>query len=72
VSSAAIEIYGLNGHLVRRLSLGQREAGWHVSRDQAAYWDGHNSDGEQVSSGVYFYYLRAGDFSAQRKLVVAK
>ena len=67
-----IEIYDLNGRLVRRLDLGGREAGWYTSRGRAAYWDGRNHTGEQVSSGVYVYRLRAGDFSAQRKLVVAK
>jgi flagellar hook assembly protein FlgD len=35
-------------------------------------WDGKNQDGSAVSSGVYFYQLRAGTLSATRKLVVLK
>ncbi|MCZ6679356.1 MAG: hypothetical protein O7E52_19160 [Candidatus Poribacteria bacterium] len=71
-ASVAIEVYALNGRFIRRLALGHREAGWHLSRDRAAYWDGRNVAGEKVSSRVYFYRLRAGAFSTQRKLVVAK
>lgn len=67
-----IEISDLRRHLIRRLELSSRQAGWYLSREGAAYWDGCNSAGEKVSSGIYFYRLRAGDFSAQRKLVVAK
>ena len=33
-----------------------------------AYWDGKNEMGESVASGVYFYTLTAGDFSATRKM----
>jgi hypothetical protein len=35
-------------------------------------WDGRNSAGQSVSSGVYFYRLQAGDFSAVRKMVILK
>jgi 5-hydroxyisourate hydrolase-like protein (transthyretin family) len=31
-----------------------------------------NEAGEQVSSGIYFYTIQAGDFIATRKMVVAK
>ena len=30
------------------------------------------SFGEQVASGIYFYSLSAGDFSATRKMVILK
>ena len=34
--------------------------------------DGRNRFGEGVASGIYFYSLSAGDFSATRKMVILK
>ena len=39
---------------------------------EAAYWDGRNAVGEPVSSGVYFYTLKAGEFAATRKMLIRK
>jgi hypothetical protein len=50
----------------------RKEAGYYISRERTAYWDGTNSKGERVSSGVYFYRLDAKGYSATRKMVVAK
>jgi hypothetical protein len=38
--------------------LGKRKAGVYVSKDKAAYWDGRDSAGEKINSGVYFYTLQ--------------
>ena len=65
-------IYGTTGAVVRRLDLGHQPAGYYTARTKAAYWDGRNSLGEPVGSGVYFYQLSAGDFSAMRKMVILK
>jgi hypothetical protein len=67
-----IRIYNATGRLVRTLSLGQREAGFYLGRSRAAYWNGKNDSSEPVSSGLYFYQLKAGDFNATRKLVIVK
>jgi len=67
-----IRIYNSAGRLVRTLDLGQREAGFYLGRSRAAYWDGKNDSREPVSSGLYFYQLQAGDFSATRKMVIVK
>ena len=67
-----IRIHNAAGELVRKLELGYRSTGIYVSRDRAAYWDGRNAAGEYVASGVYFYSIRAGDFTATRKLIVVK
>ena len=40
------------------------------SRSRAAYWDGKNEFGESVASGLYFYTLTAGDFTATRKMLI--
>jgi hypothetical protein len=52
--------------------MGHKDAGVYVSRSQAAYWDGRNESGEEVASGVYFYNITAGDFSATRKMIAKK
>jgi hypothetical protein len=67
-----IEIFNITGKLVRRIELGDQAAGWYVTKDKAAYWDGCNETGEVVSSGIYFYKLRAGNYSAVRKLLIVK
>ena len=71
-SDVQIGIYAINGTLVRTLNLGHQPAGVYQQRTRAAYWDGRNQLGESVASGVYFYTLTAGDFTATRKMLIAK
>ena len=71
-AEVTVMIYAANGAVVRTLDLGHRRAGSYASRHRAAYWDGRNAQGEPVASGVYFYTLKAGDFSATRKMVIRK
>ena len=54
------------------IHLGHQPAGIYESRSRAAYWDGRNAVGKPVASGVYFYTLTAGDFTATRKLLIRK
>ena len=67
-----VTIYDVRGVAVRELVLGHQAAGMYQSRGRAAYWDGKNQHGEPVASGLYFYTLTAGDFTATRKLLIAK
>ena len=71
-ADVTIHIYNLLGQPVRRLEIGHRHAGRYVGRSEAAYWDGLNDAGESVTSGVYFYSIVAGEFSATRKMVIGK
>ena len=71
-AEVTVTIHSSDGKLVRTLELGQVSAGIYQSRSRAAYWDGRNAAGEPVASGVYFYTLTAGDFSATRKMVIRK
>jgi len=67
-----IVIHDISGRLIRTLRLGYRGAGAYTSKAKAAYWDGKNESGEEVSSGIYFCTIKAGDFVATRKLVMIK
>ena len=67
-----LTIYDGSGRVVRTLDVGHRIASAYESRSKAIYWDGRNGLGEQVASGVYFYTLTAGDYSATRKMLVVK
>jgi len=61
-TDVTIRIYNTVGKLIRTLYLGKMTTGYHE-----AYWRG-----DKVSSGVYFYNLTAGNFSATKKLVILK
>ena len=71
-ADVTLHIYAVNGTLVRTLTLGYQAAGMYQNRSRAAYWDGKNEFGEKVASGLYFYTLTAGDFSATRKMLIRK
>ena len=71
-ADVTLTIYAIDGQVVRKLGLGHQPAGRYQSRSRAAYWDGKNAFGEPVASGVYFYRLKAGDFTATRKMLIQK
>ena len=71
-ADVSISIYAADGKLVRTLNLGHQSAGIYHQRSRAAYWDGRNTQGEPVASGVYFYTLTAGEFTATRKMLIRK
>jgi len=71
-ADVTITIYRVEGTLVRTLALGQQAAGTYQIHSHAAYWDGKNALGEPVASGVYFYTLTAGEYSATRKMLIRK
>ena len=71
-AEVTLRIYAVSGTLVRTLNLGHQPAGIYQSRSRAAYWNGKNELGEPVASGIYFYTLTAGDFTATRKMLIMK
>jgi flagellar hook assembly protein FlgD len=62
-----LAIYAADGSLVRMLVDGVKERGAHD-----VTWDGRDSSGRPVGSGVYFYRLTAGKFNESRKMVLLK
>jgi hypothetical protein len=64
---ATLRVYDVSGRLVRTLVDRVHPAGVFEAR-----WDGHNHAGQPVSSGVYFYQLKATGFEQTRKMVLLK
>lgn len=71
-ADVVIKIYEQSGRLIRNIDLGRKESGYYMKRNAAAYWDGRNDAGELVASGIYFYSIKAGDFTATKKLLILK
>ena len=71
-AEVTLTIYDMNGELVRRLAVGHQAAGMYQSRSRAVYWDGRNQLGESIASGLYFYTLTAGGFTATRRMLILK
>ena len=64
---ASLDVYDMQGRLVRRLVAGELAAGPH-----AVVWDGLDGDGRTVGSGVYLARLTAGAQTAEHKMVMLK
>ncbi|KPJ58768.1 MAG: hypothetical protein AMJ46_13655 [Latescibacteria bacterium DG_63] len=60
-------VYNIRGQKVITLVDELKEAGQY-----SVNWNGRNENGRRVSSGVYFYRMSAGDFTAVRKMVIVK
>ena len=71
-ANVVLTIYDSGGRTVRSLDVGHRKAAVYETRDKAIYWDGRNQVGERVASGVYFYHLSVGDYSAIKRMVILK
>ena len=71
-SPVSISIFDATGGLVRTLAFGYQSEGFYYNRGRAAYWDGRNTNGEQVASGVYFYRLETPSFQQTRRMIILK
>ena len=67
-----IHIYNMKGESIQQLSIGFQTVGTYRTQSRAAYWDGRNSVGEPVASGIYFCTLQAGQFKTTRQMVILK
>jgi len=66
-SEVNLEIYNILGRRVMTLVNGTLEAGNHTIK-----WNGTDSKGSSVATGVYFYRLTAGDFIKSKKMLLLK
>ncbi len=62
-----LSVYDISGRLVKELVDTSMKAGSHE-----IIWDGKSDDGVKAASGVYFYKLDAGTYSATDKMVMLK
>ncbi len=62
-----LKIHNVLGQLVRTLVNEPQEAGTYEVK-----WDGRDENANEVSSGIYFYRLEAGDFVEARKMLLLK
>lgn len=64
----SLTIYDVAGQAVRTLVGGE----FMPSGSYTQMWDGRNSLGGSVASGVYFYELRAGEFGSMKKMTLLR
>ena len=62
-SDVSLKIINMLGEDIRTLASRHYSQGHH-----SVHWDGKNAKGEPVASGIYFYQMKAGDFTDARRL----
>jgi len=70
-----LEIYNIKGQKVKDLSPSLCHPVFIEGREESKYsviWNGTDDTNNPVPSGIYFYSLEAGNFSATRKMVLLK
>lgn len=63
----SLDVFDLKGRLVRTLVNQDLTAG---AYDMA--WDGRDGRGQEVSAGIYFYRLKAGNLDQSRKIILVR
>jgi hypothetical protein len=66
-SNVLLTVYNVTGQEVARLADESLGVGSYVVE-----WDGRDMSGQLVSSGVYFYKLQAGDYTATKRMMLMK
>ncbi len=66
-SQVELKVFNIMGQEVTTLVNGWQKAGY-----RSIVWDGRDSSGHPVASGVYFYRLEAGEFNSIKKMVLLK
>ncbi len=66
-SQVRIDVYNILGQTVATLVDGHQPAGYHQ-----ALWNGQNSQGKTVASGVYLYRIETDENTSSRKMLLLK
>lgn len=66
-SHVVLRIYNLRGQVIKTLVNEPQGTGM-----QIATWTGENGQGQKVSSGVYIYQIKVGDFITRKKMLLIK
>jgi flagellar hook assembly protein FlgD len=67
LSAVTLEVYDTTGRLVRIQPLGNSPAGQH-----SITWDGRDSSGAELASGVYFIRLCSAEQQASAKVLLVR
>jgi len=62
-----INIYDASGRMVKTVLDKMKSAGSYI-----VSWDGTDAGGRAVASGVYFYSIRAGEFTDKKKMILLR
>jgi hypothetical protein len=62
-----IQIYSVSGRLIRTLVNERRDAGRH-----SVEWNGKDTNGSNVPSGIYFYRMKASGYEATKKMILVR
>jgi flagellar hook assembly protein FlgD len=66
-SMVNVSIYNVLGQVVKTLVDKELPAGY-----WSATWDGTDNNGSAVTSGIYFYKIKAGSFQSTKKMMMLK
>jgi flagellar hook assembly protein FlgD len=66
-SDVRVVIYDVVGRQIKHWTMQGQKAGWYE-----IIWDGTNSQNQKVSTGIYIYQMRAGEFVETKKMVFMK
>jgi len=66
-SKVSLNIYNIKGQKVRQLVSDQLSAGQH-----SVIWNGKDDNGKAVSSGIYFYKLKADNYTNTKRMILLK
>ena len=66
-AKVSLTIFNIKGQKVKTLVNEVLPSG-----DHSADWNGRDSNGKQVSSGIYFYKLKAGDYQRVKKMILLR
>jgi hypothetical protein len=62
-----IDVYNIRGQLIRSFAQDHSSAGYYK-----VVWDGKDTNGTLVSSGIYYYRMTSGKFTSSKKVILMK